>query len=1219
LRRSTHPLLLVLLLALLLGVPATGALAAPGDITLASTSDSGEKGNSNSDVNSVSGDGTAVAFESYATNLDPADSDTTLDVYVKSLATGEIVLASTSDAGVKGNGVSIDPSLSGDGTDVAFWSLATNLDPADPDTTFDVYVKDVTTGDIVLASTSDAGTKGNAQSTGPSLSGDGTTVAFYSSANNLDPADTDSLLDIYLKDVTTGDIMLASTSDTGVKSNGGSYDPSLSDDGTAVSFYSYATNLDPADTDASIDVYVKDLTTGDIALASTSDAGTNANNTAFWPSLSEDGKEVAFYSSATNLDAGDTDTIFDIYVKDLTTGDIVLASASDAGVKGNGASFQPSLSDDGSRVSFHSEATNLDPDDLDTEYDVYLKDLSTGDIILASTSNAGVKGHSSSYRSFLSADGTKVGFSSDSSNLDPADTDTILDAYLKEVTPPVPPPDGDILLVSTSDNETKGNDYSAEPSLSGDGTSVAFFSAATNLDPADTDSTYDVYVKDLTTRDIVLASTSDTGTKGNDWSTSPSLSGDGTSVAFFSAATNLDPADTDSTYDVYVKDLTTGDIVLASTSDAGTKSNGHSFYPSLSADGTAVAFYSWATNLDPADTDTNPDIYVKDLTTGDIVLASTSDNGTKGNISSLGAFLSADGTRVAFWSAATNLDPADPDNLWDIYVKDLTTGDVVLASTSDAGIKGNASSFYPSLSADGTEVAFFSWATNLHPADPDSTEDVYVKDLTSGDVVLASTSDAGLKGNGPSNYPSLSADGATVAFYSDATNLDPADPDSTDDVYVKDLTTGDVVLASTSDVGLKGNSYSYDPSLSDDGTRVAFNSYATNLDPADTDFIADVYMKDLATPPPPLAADLSLTKSDSPDPVFVGEDLTYTLTVHNFGPDAATGVTLTDDLPSGVTYQSDDAGCTLAGETLNCELGSVPAGDSTVVNVVVRPDPGSEGTITNTASVVASSPADPNTANNSATEDTEVRGSADLSLTKSDSPDPVAVGSDLAYTLIATNAGPSEATEVTLTDELPSTVVFAGSAGAACSISGQNPDGTGGTVACSLVSMPAGTSVTVRLLVSVTASGPITNTASVAGAENDPAAADNEATVITTVSGPSCTMIGTQRADNLTGTSGADVICGLGGRDTIHGMGGADVVLGGSGGDTLSGGAGNDQVRGGAGNDTLVDTEGTDVLIGEAGADYLNSEDATSGDTVRGGSGTDTCVADQGDFVTGCP
>jgi Tol biopolymer transport system component len=404
---------------------------------------------------------------------------------------------------------------------------------------------------------------------------------------------------------------------------------------------------------------------------------------------------------------------------------------------------------------------------------------------------------------------------------------------------------GDIVLASTADDGTKGNDSSASrgASLSADGTRVAFDSQATNLDPGDTDANLDVYVKDLLSGDLILASTTDDGTKANGPSFDPSLSADGTTVAFLSRATNLDPGDTDADADVYVKDLVTGDIMLVSTADDRTKANVRSWNPSISADGTRVAFASQATNLDPADTDFALDVFVKDLVSGAIMLASTADDGTKGNGSSARASLSADGTRVAFDSFATNLDPGDTDAIMDLYVKDLLSGDIVLASTADDGTKGNAESFEASLSADGTSVAFGSFASNLDPGDTAGDVDVYVKDLVSADLVLASTADDGTKGNDDGVNPSLSADGARVGFNSTATNLDPGDTDADADVYVKDLVSGNIVLASTADDGTKGNGSSGFGSLSADGGRVAFRSLSTNLDPGDTDAIRDVYVK----------------------------------------------------------------------------------------------------------------------------------------------------------------------------------------------------------------------------------------------------------------------------------------------------------------------------------------------------------------------------------------
>src|SRR5437773_713165 len=164
-----------------------------------------------------------------------------------------------------------------------------------------------------------------------------------------------------------------------------------------------------------------------------------------------------------------------------------------------------------------------------------------------------------------------------------------------------------------------------------------------------------------------------------------------------------------------------------------------------------------------------------------------------------------------------------------------TPGNITLASTSDGGIKGNGASTDVSLSGGGTKAAFRSTSTNLSPADTDTRGDIYVKDLTTGILTLASTSSTGVKGNGPNSPPAMSPGGGAVAFRSNSTNLIPADTDKTPDMYVKNLTTGNLILVSTSDQGVKGNAASEGPSISADGMRVAFRFNGTNLDPGDTD------------------------------------------------------------------------------------------------------------------------------------------------------------------------------------------------------------------------------------------------------------------------------------------------------------------------------------------------------------------------------------------------
>ncbi len=400
-------------------------------------------------------------------------------------------------------------------------------------------------------------------------------------------------------------------------------------------------------------------------------------------------------------------------------------------------------------------------------------------------------------------------------------------------------------LASTSTGGTKGNDDSALPSLSADGTKVAFQSFASNLDPTDTDGNTDIYVKDLASGKLTLASRNLAGTKANGPSRRPSLSADGTKVAFDSDATNLVAADSDNSSDVYVKDLVSGTLTLASQTLNG-RGSAISYWPSLSGDGSKVAFQSYASDLNPADTDGNPDIYVKDLSSGELTVASTNTNGTKENgTHTFAASLSADGRRVAFTTDATNLDPADTNNDFDVYVKDLISGSLVLASANSSGVKGDYQSLYPSLSARGRSVAFWSLASNFDPVDTDVSGDVYVKDLTTGGLALASKRADGTKANGGnvSSTGSLSTDGSRVAFDSQATNLDPADVDTNSDVYVKELAVadsdGDGVLDTTDNCLTVANSNQADGDS--DGVGNACDNCPTTANPDQADVNGDLH------------------------------------------------------------------------------------------------------------------------------------------------------------------------------------------------------------------------------------------------------------------------------------------------------------------------------------------------------------------------------------------
>jgi uncharacterized repeat protein (TIGR01451 family) len=247
------------------------------------------------------------------------------------------------------------------------------------------------------------------------------------------------------------------------------------------------------------------------------------------------------------------------------------------------------------------------------------------------------------------------------------------------------------------------------------------------------------------------------------------------------------------------------------------------------------------------------------------------------------------------------------------------------------------------------------------------------------------------------------------------------------------------------------------------------------------------------------AADLSLTKADSPDPVRVGEALTYTLTATNQGPSTATGMTLTDTLPASVTFRSVESSqgtCTQSGVLVSCALGSLTSGANATVTIVVSPTVA--GPLGNTATVTGDQD-DPDRGDNTAEQATTVDPVADLALAKSDSPDPVQVGQPLTYMLTVTNNGPSAATGVTLSDTLPTGVEF-GSVGpsqGACSESA-------GTVICALGSLASGATAAVTIVVTPTMAGPLTNTATVGGDPHDPDDANNRATEDTTAEARAC-------------------------------------------------------------------------------------------------------------------
>ncbi|MEN6642913.1 MAG: hypothetical protein ABFE08_10735 [Armatimonadia bacterium] len=344
--------LLQCLLCLAVAALAGGGWA--GITTRVSVATGGAQGNSWSDELSVSADGRYVAFASYATDLVAGDTNGDYDIFVRDRTTGTTTMVSVATGGDQANGFSYFPSISADGRYVAFESRASNLVAGDTNGSGDVFVHDRTTGTTTRVSVATGGGQGNDESCPSSISGDGRYVAFLSSASNLVGGDTNGKSDAFVHDRTTRTTTRVSVATDGGQGNDSSSTSSISGDGRYVAFLSSASDLVGGDTNGESDVFVHDRTTGTTTRVSVATGGDQANDSSWFPSISADGRYVAFESSASNLIGGDTNGESDVFVHDRTTSTTTRASVATGGTQGNDSSYRPSISADGRYVAFES-------------------------------------------------------------------------------------------------------------------------------------------------------------------------------------------------------------------------------------------------------------------------------------------------------------------------------------------------------------------------------------------------------------------------------------------------------------------------------------------------------------------------------------------------------------------------------------------------------------------------------------------------------------------------------------------------------------------------------------------------------------------------------------------------------------------------------------------------------------------------------------------------
>jgi predicted RNA-binding protein with TRAM domain len=332
-----------------------GGKALPNSITRDSVSSIGSEGNDNSRCASINYDGRYVSFFSWSDNLIDNDTNSSADVFVRDRLNNETTRISVDSNGVQGNGGSLCSAISGDGRYAAFISSASNLVSNDSNSYDDVFIHDMQTGQTKRISVDSSGNQGNGDTDeGVSINNDGRYVAFDSTSNNLVANDTNNRTDIFVHDSLTGETTRVSVDSNGAEGNSGSYNPSISGNGRYVAFASLSSNLVLNDTNDSYDVFVHDLQTGETRRVSVDSYGTEGNSSSDRPSISYDGQYITFHSIASNFVAGDTNNYYDVFVHDTQTGETVRVSVDANGQEMNNDSELPSISDDGRYISYQN-------------------------------------------------------------------------------------------------------------------------------------------------------------------------------------------------------------------------------------------------------------------------------------------------------------------------------------------------------------------------------------------------------------------------------------------------------------------------------------------------------------------------------------------------------------------------------------------------------------------------------------------------------------------------------------------------------------------------------------------------------------------------------------------------------------------------------------------------------------------------------------------------
>jgi len=389
-----------------------------------------------------------------------------------------------------------------------------------------------------------------AGSQNPTVSADGSVVVFESLEPLLQIDNNNRKADIYLVDIVSGQVELISVNSAGIVGNAASNHPTISANGRFVAFESAASNLVGSDSNQAVDVFLRDRQTGNTIRVSVKSDGSQGDNFSQHPAISADGSVIAFESKATNLVANDTNGLVDIFVRDWVAGATERVSVAGGDTQANGPSESPTLSGDGKFVAFSSVAGNLAAGDSNGKYHIYLRDRAQAQTLRLSQTSDGELADGDSFAPSISADAVYVAFESDATNLTTADYNGLRDIYVldRKYQEHNNPPFARMVSPSLE------NAYSSNAAISSDGRYVVYTYRLGNLNQVLVGDTQYGRFNNVSVATYIPPWIAPRGQTGNGSSSNPSISANGRYIVFDSVATDIALGDTNNKDDVFLHD-----------------------------------------------------------------------------------------------------------------------------------------------------------------------------------------------------------------------------------------------------------------------------------------------------------------------------------------------------------------------------------------------------------------------------------------------------------------------------------------------------------------------------------------------------------------------------------------------------------------------------------------------------------------------------------------